>query len=220
MNLILEFDDFSPKNSCLGLLEDLKDHYKDFKVTLFTVPWEIRWGEPTPITMEKFLPFCEAVKRSSDWMEIALHGLTHLQGEFKDLTYEEAYKRILVGEKMFINRGITYTKIFKAPHWQLSPGSERAAMALGWKVVKDHYYSWNLKDEMPKFADDATVIAHGHIQNVCDNGLEDSMPKLMSLPKNTKFMFLSEVLKADKVDGKKAMQLLKEVKDGKFTGGI
>ena len=89
MKIALEYDDFSPRNSNLGLLEDLKDHYKNFKVTLFTVPWEVRWGEQTPITLPKFRPFCHAVRRASDWIEIAVHGLTHgpsvIKNEFGDI---------------------------------------------------------------------------------------------------------------------------------------
>jgi hypothetical protein len=217
MKIVIELDDFSPKNSNLGLLEDLKDHYKDFKITLFTTPWEIRWGEATPITGEKFQPFVEAVKKAEGWIEIALHGLTHVPGEFRDITYDEARKRIIVTEKMFINRGIKYAKIFKAPHWELSLAGERAAMELGFRVVKDGYYNWNLKDEMPEIK--GTIIAHGHIQNTMGNGLEEVMPKLLKIPPGTKFMWLSEYLKAPRIDPKKLLKMFpnfgKEAKYGR-----
>lgn len=216
MKIILEFDDFSPRNSNLGLLEDLKDHFKGFKVTLFTVAWDIRWGEPTPITEEKWKPFCEAVKKSEDWMEIAVHGLTHVPSEFKNISYDKAKKRIGVAEKMLINREITYTKIFKAPHWDLSPGAKRALFELGFKTVEDGYFDWNLKDDFPKIllkaGKNPVIIAHGHIQNVMGNGLEEVMPKLLALPaKEVEFLFLSEHLKADKINSKKLMKELKKV---------
>ncbi len=210
MRVCVEFDDFSPRNSNFGLLEDLKDHYKDFKVTLFTVPWEIRWGEPTPITEEKYRPFCEAIKKSVDWIEIALHGLTHAPMEFEKMSYEGAKKRIVVAEKMLINREITYAKIFKAPHWKISEGAEKAAFQLGFHVMKDGYYNWNLKDEMPKGKD--FLIAHGHIQNTMGNGLEEIMPKLLKLPTNTKFMWLSEHLGAKRVNSPKVLKTLKEMR--------
>ena len=209
MKIVLEFDDFSPKNSNLGLLEDLKDHYKGFKVTLFTVPYDIRWGEPTPITGEKFTPFCKAIRKSTDWIEIALHGLTHLKSEFKNASYDDAKKWMMVGEKMFINRAINYAKIFKAPHWDMSPGALRAAKELGFTVAQDGYYNWNLKDDFPKelitgSKKDPIIVAHGHIQNVMGNGLEEVMPKLLTLPvKNIEFMFLSEYLKVDIVNSEK-----------------
>jgi len=207
MKIIIELDDFGPRNSSFSLLEDLRDHYKNFKITLFTVPWEIRWGEPTPITEEKFEPFCEAVKKSQDWMEIAIHGLSHLPGEFKLISYDEAKKRVGIAEKMLINRGINYAKIFKAPHWQLSEAGERAVTDLGFKVVKDGYYNWNLKDEMPKDKD--LIIGHGHIQiDSCQNGLEQVMPKLLKLPADTEFLWLSEYLGAGRVNSQEVLKRL------------
>jgi len=192
MNIATEADDFSPRNSNFGLLEELKDHYPEFKITLFTTPMEIRWGEVTPITEPKYEAWCNAVKASKDWMEIAIHGLTHLPMEFAELSYEAARKRIVVAEKMFQNRGIKYAKIFKAPHWEISSEAERAAKDLGFTVVKDHFYNWNLADDMP---DEENIIAHGHVQMTMGNGLEEVMPKLLSLPTDTNFMFLSKYLK-------------------------
>jgi len=210
MRICIEMDDFSPRNSGLGLLEDLKDHYKGFKVTLFTVPWEIRWGEPTPITDAKFRPFCNAIKKAENWMEIAIHGLTHFPMEFAHIGYDEAKKRIMIAEKMLINRGIKYAKIFKAPHWKLSPGGKKAALELGFKIVEDGYYNWNLKDERP--TKEKILIAHGHIQNdACGNGIEMVMPKLLQLPAKTKFIWLSEYLVAEKVNSPKILEDLRRL---------
>lgn len=191
MKIVIDADDFSPRNSGLGLLEELKEHYKNFKITLFTVPWDIRWGDPTPITDEKYRPFVNAIKKSEKWMEIALHGLTHYPLEFEKISYKEASNRIKVAEKMLQNQGVKYVKIFKAPNWEITKEGERAAKDLGFRVVKDGYYNWNLKDNMP-LGD--YLIAHGHIQNVMGNGLEEAMPKLMRLPTSTEFLFLSEHL--------------------------
>lgn len=192
MKIALEFDDFSPKNSNFGLLEELKEHYPGFKVTMFTTPWEIRWGDMTPITNPEYAPWVNAVKKCEDWLEIAVHGLTHAPMEFSELSYDEAKKRIMVAEKMFINRGIKYAKIFKAPFWALSAQGEKAIKDLGFTVVKDGYYNWNLADEMPKLK---VILGHGHVQNEMGNGLEEVFQKLMKLPTDTEFVFLSEYLK-------------------------
>lgn len=200
---IFDFDDFSPKNTNFGLLEKLREHYPNFKVTLFTVPWETRFGDPTIITEHKFEPFCSAL-RKLDWMEIALHGLTHVPEEFLRVTYNEAKKRLLVGEKMFINRKIPYTRLFKAPYWQLSEEGKRAAEELGWTVMQDGYYNWNLKDAAPsktiKKDGKEYIFAHGHIQDVSGNGLEESMWKIMQLPSDAEFGFLSDFMGTEKVD--------------------
>ncbi len=203
MQIVLEIDDFSPRNSNLGLLEDLHEHYPNFKVSLFTVPWEIRFGEPTPITQEKFKPFCDALIKSKDWIEVCLHGLTHNKGEFEDISYDEAKKRVMVAEKMLINRGIPYAKVFKAPHWQLSEQGKKAVQDMGFSVVEDGYYNWNLKDDFPEDKKDEVIIGHGHVQLACQNGLEEVFPKLLRLPIDTEFLFLSEYLKAEKVDPQK-----------------
>lgn len=195
MKVALEFDDFSPRNSNLHLLEQMKEHYPDFKVTLFTVPWEIRFGQPTPITEEQYSPWVKAIKKNEDWMEIALHGLTHMPEEFGEISYEGAKKRIITGENMFKNRGIKLAKIFKAPCWSISKEAKQVCADLGFKVVEDHYYNWNLKDDFPSdLKEDTIVIGHGHIQKTMGNGLEEVIHKLMKLPPETKFIKLSEIL--------------------------
>lgn len=197
MKVLFDLDDLSPRNTQLSLLEELKEHFPKFKVTMFMVPWEIRLGEPTPITDERFKPFCDALIKGSDWIEVAVHGLTHAPEEFKTLGYEEAKKRIMVAEKMIINRGIPYTKLFKAPYWLLTKGGKEAAEELGFTVAEDGYYDWNIKDPLPRKKGD--LIAHGHVQNVMGNGLEESYYRLLELPADTEFGFLSEHYKTKKV---------------------
>jgi hypothetical protein len=202
IKIAIEYDDFSPRNSNLALLEEIKEHYPNFKVTLFTTPWEIRFGKPTPITDGEFRAWVDAIKENADWIEIALHGLTHLErtpnhgAEFENISYDEAFKRITVGEKMFINRGIKLAKIFKAPQWQLSPEGKQAAIDCGYQVVEDGYYNWNLKDAFPKDKAEKgeLIIGHGHIHNTCGNGMEETFNKIMQMPTNAQFFKLSEII--------------------------
>lgn len=202
MKLAFEIDDFGPVNHNLGILEDIHEHFPNFKITLFTVPWDIRFGrnfrESAPVTLEKFKPWVAAVNKA-DWMEIALHGLAHSPMEFAELSYEGATKRIVVGMKMFENVGIkNFTKIFKAPQWEISAEAKKAAENMGFVVVEDGYYNWNLAKDKPNADAEEPYILHGHVQDVCENGLEESLPRIMSLPTDTEFMFLSEILGATK----------------------
>ena len=201
MKIAIESDDFSPRNSNFGLLEEMRSHFPHFKITLFTVPWEIRWGEQTPITLEKFRPFSRALKESQDWLEVAIHGLTHAPAEFERAGYDEARKRIIIAEKMFANQKIPFVRIFKAPFWQLSKNAERALFDLGYLIVQDGYFDWNLADNMPtrKPKKKGIYVAHSHVQETCGNGLEEVYPKLMNLPLKTKFYFLSEYFDIKKV---------------------
>lgn len=202
MKVIFESDDFSPVNHHLDLLEKLHEHYPQFKCTLFTVPWEVRFGlglkNSSPVTLAKFSPFIEAVNKA-DWIEIALHGLTHAPSEFAELSYEAAVKRLVVGMKMFENVKIkNFTKVFKAPQWELSKEAKKAAESMGFKVVEDGYYNWNMAEDSPKPDSKEPYIMHTHIQNVCDNGLEETFHRIMKLPADTEFMFLSDFLGAKK----------------------
>ena len=199
IKIALEYDDFSPRNTNFHLLEQLREHYPEFKVTMFTVPWEVRFGQQTPFTQEEFASFVKACKLSEDWLELALHGLTHAPAEFAELSHEGATKRLLIAEKMFENREMKLTKIFKAPFWLLSKEAKQAAEDRGFKVVEDHYYNWNLADDFPQELADkgVTIIAHGHVQDVVGNGMQETFEKLMKLPPNTKWLKLSEVILKD-----------------------
>jgi len=197
-NLVtIDLDDYSPLNNNVYLMEKLKERYEGFKITLFTVPWEIRWkadGKGTPITDEKWKPWVEATKQAikDGWMEIALHGMTHAPKEFERLSYDKTRKRIIVSQKMFENVGIEICDLFKAPQWLISKDGERAVKDMGLTLVEDGYYNWNLKDEMPEVKN---LIAHGHIQDDphFPNGLEQSYFRITKLPPETEWKFLSEV---------------------------
>lgn len=202
MKVAIEYDDFGPINSNFGILENFKEHYPNFKVTVFTVPWEIRFGrnlqESSPITLPKFKPFVDAVNEC-DWIEIALHGLTHAPLEFAELSYEAAMKRLVIGMKMFENVGIkNFAKIFKAPQWALSAEAEQAAKDMGFLVLHDGYYNWNLANDKPNADAVEPYIMHGHVQEDCNNGMEETQHRVLKLPVDTDFMFLSEVFNTPK----------------------
>lgn len=207
MKVVLEFDDFSPVKHEFSLLETLREHYPKIKFSMFTVPWEVRFGDQAPITDTKALPWVKGVQNATDWIEIELHGLNHTPLEFAMLGKDEAWKRITIAEKMFQNRKVTLQKIFKAPYWMLSDEARQTAESMGYTVIDDHYYNWNLKDLCP-FTDEQIIkdagyiVAHGHITNDgCDNAIGDVFPKLMRLPPETEFIFLSQYLKEKNTNG-------------------
>lgn len=199
MTITLDYDDFSPLNHRFDLLSNLRERYPDFAVTLFAVPWEIRFSpdtKGTPITDERYASWCSAVRQSVNegWMQIALHGLTHAPREFESLSYQEAKNRVLVAQKMFANVAIPTVTLFKAPQWLLSEDAKKAIEDLGITVVEDGYYNWNLKDSMPKKK--KKIIAHGHIQDEVStqNGMEQSFVRLTKIPSDAKWGFLKDQL--------------------------
>lgn len=195
----IDFDDFSPFNHRFDLLEQLLLKYPKMKVTMFMVPWDVRFHQQayeTTITNPKNEVWCQAVKQAIDdgWLELGLHGLTHIPGEFDKMTYQTAKNKIMAGQKMCEFRHLPLTKLFKAPQWLISDEARKAVTDLGLVVVDDGYYNWNLKDEMPDLEGD--IIAHGHVQNGdgCDNGIEESFFRINQIPQDAKWQFLSEVL--------------------------
>lgn len=200
----IEYDDASPSHP-IGprmweLLQSFREHYEGYKVTLFTVPSELRWGKAKTMRDKEFAQWVKVAKKAHDqgWLAFALHGFTHIEKEFGDITYEDAYKRIQFGKEIFESCELPLLPIFKAPNWALSAEGRKAAEDHGLKVVDNLYYQWNLKDRLPRPAEfgDKIIIAHGHIQDGdgCNNGLAETRHTVMKLPSDTKFYFLDEAI--------------------------
>jgi hypothetical protein len=197
MKISCDYDDFSPMNHRFDILDKIRERYPDFKVTMFTVPWEIRLSpstKGTPITHDRYKPWVDKVIEAVDegWMDISLHGLTHAPREMENLTYQEVKNRILTGQKMFENVGIKINDLFKAPQWLISEDGKKAVEDLGLKLMEDHYYNWNLKDDKPKKK--KKLIAHGHVQDVMGNGLDESFFRLSKTPTDAEWLHLKEMI--------------------------
>lgn len=197
--IALEFDDYQPLQHRMDVMEKLRERYPSLKLTLFTIPWDIRFEREKgglPISAERFKPWVNMVRHAvaEGWMEIAVHGLTHAPSEFLNITAKLADAKVMFAEKFFEDVQIPYVKIFKAPQWLLSPEGKEAIIKRGYKVVEDHYYNWNIKDEFPVELDN--VIGHGHIQDGdgCDNGIDESLIRLVQIPDEYEWKFVSEVL--------------------------
>jgi len=200
MMISLDYDDYQPMNHRWDMIDQLRVRFDDFKVTMFTIPWDIRFlpeKKGIQITDKEWKPWVEKTKEAVEegWMEVAIHGLTHLPLEFSELSYQEAKNRILVAQKMFFNVGIKTNGMFKAPNWAISDGARQAVEDLGLKLMEDGYYNWNLKDKRPDKR--VNLIAHGHIQDGdgCNNGIEETYMKLADLPHDIKWKHLREVIK-------------------------
>lgn len=205
LKIAIEYDDAGVSNPAMlaawERLQSIKEHFPNFKVTLFLVPWEIRFGKPKSIVNPDFKVWLETLKKAQDdgWVRYALHGLTHLPKEFAELDYANAHKRIKAGRDICKLGGLDLLPIFKAPNWLVSPAAKKAAEDLEFKVVEDGYYHWNLRDQHPKETEfgDKIIIGHGHIQDGdgCFNGVCETSANILALPSDTEFYFLDEALK-------------------------
>lgn len=174
--MIVDFDDFQDGNTRLDLLLDLHRANPAFKCTLFTVP-----GCCSP----ELLAFMENLS----WCELAVHGWQHPSPrECEHWPYARMQAAITA-------KPATFVKGFKAPGWQISDGCYQALLDAGWWVA-DHPEN---NARRPKGLRTHVLGDgdhwHGHIQNVCGNGLEETFPVLLErVEAATEFQWVSEVV--------------------------
>ena len=100
--IVFNIDDFCDRDwPIMDHLFALKKRYPNFKVTLFTIPFKI--------SREHLL---EA--KSTGWIELAVHGFTHIPKEMLVLNREEIVKGFSTIDFSLFTRG------FRAPYWLLN----------------------------------------------------------------------------------------------------
>jgi len=182
--LVVDFDDFHEGNHKLDRLHELKSLNPLFRCTLFAVP---NRGSDE---------FWATVPR---WCELAVHGWDHPDpyecAEWVDGMMQHVMETTVV-RKHFVNG-------FKAPGWQISDGCYRALARGKWWVADQHYNDLRRPRKLRVHCEgDSGDVRrtgvgehwHGHIQNVCDNGIEETWDALTAaIAGETEFRFVSEV---------------------------
>lgn len=161
--MTFDWDDFHETNHRLDLLHELKRINPAFKCTLFAVPGlgsKEFWVSVPP------------------WCQLAVHGWLHPDPyECQNWTFERT-------KEAMWNRPPFFTRGFKAPGWQISDATYKALLDEQWWVADQH-----LEDaRRPKglrtyFYEDGNW--HGHIQNVCGNGLQETWETVKDLVAST-----------------------------------
>lgn len=176
--VICEWDDFAEDNHRLDLLHELKALRPDFKCTVFAVPtrgsFKFWWSVP-------------------HWIELAMHGWEHGDppvdgGECKNWTYDR------MNEAMGTKPG-RFVWGFRAPGWQLSTAAMEALRDDNWWLADKPYNDDRRPHGLLVHRDGDGDHWHGHIQNVCGNGLEETFAEVMSRVRAAdSFQFMSEVV--------------------------
>jgi hypothetical protein len=164
----LDFDDFSEDNNRLDWLWILKQEFPNFKVNLFAIPNNCS---------DLFLDYI----KSLDWIQLCVHGHKHINNEEINSNWLQTFK-------------IDYTPVYRAPYWQLSDTMYKRLKNLGYKIMlhpddqrEGIKFNWNIKNSPPNLD---IIFGHGHIQDVCDNGIVQSFENILKLPKDIEFKFL------------------------------
>jgi hypothetical protein len=156
--MTFDFDDFHEHDHKLNRLRQLKEINPLFRCTVFAVP-----GRGSDA-------FWESVPR---WIELAVHGWMH-----PDAHECERWTRVHMEE--LLDRDVVrrhFVNGFKAPGWQISDDCYRVLLERGWWVADQHLEDGRRPAGLRAyFYEDGGW--HGHVPDVCGNGIEETWPEL------------------------------------------
>jgi hypothetical protein len=125
-----------------------------------------------------------------DWCELAVHGWVHPDPyECAEWSYDRMMT--LLDEPILW----WFTRGFKAPGWQISDGCYEALLERGWWVADQPYNDDRRPSGLRVHRLGDGDHWHGHIQNVCGNGLEETWDELVGRVREAEsFELISEVV--------------------------
>jgi hypothetical protein len=158
--LTFDWDDAWPGHDALPRLHQLRELRPDFRCTLFAVPGRCDPG------------WCA---RLPDWIELAVHGWLH-ESNYECIAWtHDDMERCLdqpIVRRYFVNG-------FKAPGWQISDACYEVLMERGWWVADQHLEDGRRPGGMRVYFYEGGGW-HGHIDNVCGNGIEETWNEVLS----------------------------------------
>lgn len=175
MLTILDFDDHCEMNNAMPYMIELKELRPDFKATLFSIPG---------MGSETFW------RSHPDWIELAPHGQTH-PDSYECLNWSRARMETYLDERETQD---WWTQLFKAPGWQINPHIYEALLDRGWAVADQHLEDVRRPTGLDVyFYEDGLDRWHGHVQNVCGNGIRETWHTVCALVEAADgFQFASE----------------------------
>lgn len=196
MKVVLDLHDFSVLNNRLDLLLQLKEYYPDFKVSLFTIPFDIKRQVGNK---EEAL---NLIRKHLDWLQIIPHGLFHNSSEMRRCDYQRfRYKVIPSIRKYFDRDGLPFVQGFCAPHWNWNKDVVKALDDIDWwgaisparpdMVSTRRYYTYDYAIDQAFDLSKEVIRIHGHIGST-DNDLEKCMDNLLRLPKDVEWHFVTD----------------------------
>ncbi len=172
--MIVDFDDLHEHNHLLHRFHELHDLNPQFRVTVFAVPalgTDAFWDS---------LP---------EWMEVAMHGWLHPHPrEAEAWSYGQALEVMGRKPERFVCG-------WKSPGWQISEGTYEAVQELGWWLADHPENTLRRPDGIRTHVLGTGDHWHGHIQDVCGNGIEETWDDLKAAVASAdSFELISEVV--------------------------
>lgn len=172
--MVFDWDDFHEHNHKLDRLRELRELRPDFRCTVFAVP-----GLGSP----------EFWRSVPEWVELAVHGWVH-PDPYECSRWSYGRMEALLDEPVVRE---FFVEGWKSPGWQISDDTYRVLRDRGWWVADQHLEDGRRPPGLRAyFYEDGHH--HGHIQNVCGNGLGETWYEVVTKVNNaTSFEFASEV---------------------------
>jgi peptidoglycan/xylan/chitin deacetylase (PgdA/CDA1 family) len=185
----------------------IKQHYPNFKITCFTIPLPNEFfieENAKRFSFERYKKWAEIVN-SYDWMEIAIHGFAHTKHE-ADCGYDNFDEMMRANENLFKKVGLKYSKIFKAPYWQISYDALHWLKDNNWIVaidrnnprfapngIKKYVYNWSVEEK--QLPQEDIIKGHSH---TTERGVNNALGRCYKnitnvIPEGADFYFVSEV---------------------------
>jgi hypothetical protein len=176
--LICDWDDHHPGNDAMPWMWRLKEINPAFRATLFTIP-----GLCSP----------EWLDAHPDWIELVPHGWLHPSPlECRDWSKARMFR--LLDEPIIehFSRPLGW----KSPGWQTSGGVYEALVERGVWVADQHLDDHRRPPALKtNFYEDGPDRWHGHVQDVCGNGISERWEELLGrVVAATDFWFASQAL--------------------------
>lgn len=172
--MTFDFDDFHETNHGLEYLTQLKAINPLFRCTVFAVPG---LGSDS---------FWASVPR---WIELAVHGWLHPHPRECERWTREQIEWVLdqdVVKRHFVNG-------WKSPGWQTSQVIYEVLAERGWWVADQHLADHVRPAGLRVYLHEDGDNWHGHIQNVCGNGIVETWEQLVEKVRAaSEFKFASE----------------------------
>jgi hypothetical protein len=202
MKVCLGLHDFSVYNTELDLLLRLKSHFPNFKVSLFTIPIDIRRQRVMRgFDREKEL---KRIKQCLDWIQIIPHGRTHNSGEATRWEYTHFREEVIPSiKRAFDKDGLPFIKGFAAPHWRWNNDVVCGLNDEGWwgsispvrkMLSTKRFYQYSYAINEPFYPSTENVLKlHGHITST-RNALGICLDNLLKLPLETEWHFVTDFI--------------------------
>jgi hypothetical protein len=190
--IVFDSDDFGvnqiisdqcQSHDCRDALLAFKDSNPKFKATLFAIPHN----------MSKEL--LEWSKANKDWIELAVHGITHSSNyECEKMSYEE-FDALMSEPSTKETLDKYFVKGFKAPGWQISDDIYRWLVDHKWWVADQSYNDERRPKELPAYEVGENSL-HTHVWDCVGNGVYELFDQILERVKDEQdFLFVSEAIR-------------------------